>query len=439
MTMDKDQIRQEIRRLIVEYHKGAKKPLPHDRVPVSGKVYDENEMMNAMEAVLDGWWTESRFNTAFEKGLASFVGTKYALTVNSGSSANLLAFYSLTSQKLGERRICRGDEVISVAAAFPTTVNPIVQYGAVPVFLDVELGTYDIDLSRIEEAITPKTKAIFLAHTLGNPFDIARLKALAEKHRLWLIEDACDALGSRYSGRMVGSFGDLSTLSFYPAHQITTAEGGAVLTNNPLLHRIIRSFRDWGRDCWCPTGMDDTCKKRFKWKLGDLPMGYDHKYIYSEIGFNLKMTEFQAAIGLAQIAKLPGFIEKRKANFAYLRKRFEQEGLDRHFIMPRDTPGSDPAWFGFPLTLKGNADRTELLEFLNSKNIATRLVFAGNITKQPYFVDNKVPYRVVGGLKNTDEVMNKTFWIGVYPALEHAHMEYVVTSLKEWASKHAGA
>jgi len=435
--MDQEEIRREIRRLIAEYHRLGKKPLPRDRVPVSGKVFDENEMMNAVEAVLDGWWTEHRFNSEFEKGLASFVGTKYALTVNSGSSANLLAFYALTSQKLGERRINRGDEVISVAAAFPTTVNPIVQYGAVPVFLDVELGTYDIDLRMIEDAITGKTKAIFLAHTLGNPCDIKRIKKLAEEHRLWLIEDSCDALGSKYAGKMVGSFGDISTLSFYPAHQITTAEGGAVLTSNPLIHRIVRSFRDWGRDCWCPTGMDDTCKKRFQWKLGDLPMGYDHKYIYSEIGFNLKMTEFQAAIGLAQLAKLPGFIEKRKENFAYLKGRFAKEGLDRHFIMPKDTPDSDPAWFGFPLTLRGDLDRTGLLMHLNSKNIATRLLFAGNITKQPYFVENKIPHRVVGGLDNTDEVMNKTFWMGVYPALSQEHLDHVVSALKEWLVKNA--
>jgi CDP-4-dehydro-6-deoxyglucose reductase, E1 len=432
--MDKTRLREEIRRLVVQYYQSSKNTVPKDRVPVSGKVYDENEMLNVVDAVLDGWWTEHRFNAEFEKGLMSFCGTKYALTVNSGSSANLLAFFTLTSPKLGEKMIRKGDEVISVAAAFPTTVNPIVQYGAVPVFLDVEMGTYDIDLSHIEEAITEKTRAIFLAHTLGNPFDLGRIRKLADEHGLWLIEDACDALGSTYGGKPIGSIGHLSTLSFYPAHQITTAEGGAVLTSNPLLHRIARSFRDWGRDCWCPTGMDNTCKKRFKWKLGNLPAGYDHKYIYSEIGFNLKMTEFQAAIGLAQLAKLPDFIKARKKNFAYLRKRFIDEGLDRHFILPVDTPDSDPAWFGFPLTLKGGLDRTSLLEYLESKNIATRLVFAGNITKQPYFIDNKIPHRVVGSLENTDMVMEKTFWTGVYPALTQEHLDYVVSEIKAWVS-----
>ena len=415
-----------------KYGEKFKAALPADKAPVSGKVFDGEELAGAVEAVLDGWWTEAEYSAQFEQGLEKFVGTKHCLTVNSGSSANLVAFYSLTSRKLGGRRIRKGDEVVSVAAAFPTTVNPIIQYGCVPVFVDVELGTYNASLDAVEDAITDKTKAIFLAHTLGNPFEADKIRKLADEHGLWLVEDACDALGSKLRGKMAGTFGHVSTLSFYPAHQITTAEGGAVLSSDPLLDKIARSVRDWGRDCWCPTGKDDSCKKRFGWKLGNLPQGYDHKYTYSEIGYNLKMTDIQAAIGTAQLKKLPGFVEKRRENFGYLKKRFAEEGLDARFLLPKEAPGSEPSWFGFPLTITDGTDRTNLLKFLDSHGVGNRLLFAGNITKQPYFVDNKPDCRVHGSLSNTDTIMEKTFWIGVYPALEKQNLDYAVSKFKQF-------
>ncbi len=426
-----DKEREEIIAKVRAYAKRFASRFPADKVPVSGKVFDGDELANAVEAVLDGWWTEGKYTEMFEAALKKYICSNFALTVNSGSSASMVAFYTLTSKKLGERRIRKGDEVITVAAGFPTTVNPIILYGAVPVFVDVKIGTYNIDTDAIERAITGKTKAIFLAHTLGNPFDIEKVKGLADKYGLWLIEDNCDALGSTYNGKKTGAYGHLSTLSFYPAHHITTGEGGAVMTNDPVLYKIARSFRDWGRDCWCPTGVDDTCKKRFAWKLGNLPFGYDHKYIYSEVGFNLKMTEMQAAIGLAQMSKLDAFVRKRKENFDYLSRRFVEAGLEERFVLPVATRNSVPSWFGFPLAMKGNAERTKLLEMLNSRGVATRLIFAGNITKQPYFIDNGIDYRVSGELRNTDIVMEKSFWIGVYPALGRENLDHAVSSIAD--------
>lgn len=425
--MERGRILEEVRK----YARAMDTKVPAGKVPVSGKVFDEEEIANAVDAVLDCWWTEGRYNAEFETALSKYVGTHFALTVNSGSSANLAAFYSLTSKRLGEKRIKKGDEVISAAAGFPTTINPIVQFGAVPVLLDVELGTYNLRAEDIEAAITPKTKAIFIAHTLGNPYEVKKIREIADAHGLWLIEDACDALGGKHDGRMIGTFGHISTLSFYPAHQITTAEGGAVLTSDPVLYKIARSFRDWGRDCWCPTGKDDTCKKRFGWKLGNLPFGYDHKYIYSETGFNLKMTDIQAAIGLAQMKKVDSFVKKRRQNFNYLKKRFEEEKLDERFILPVEAKNSEASWFGFPLTIKNNVDRTKLLEQLNQKGVATRLLFAGNITKQPYFVNNEIGHRIFKDLKNTDIAMEKTFWTGVYPGLEQQHLDYCIAQVAE--------
>ena len=392
-------------------------------IPPAGKVLDAAELQLMVEAALDGWLTTGRFNDAFEERLARFLGVKHLITVNSGSSANLIAFSTLTSPKLGERAIRPGDEVIGVAAGFPTTVNPILQFGAVPVFVDVELGTYNIDASRIEEAIGPRTKAIMLAHTLGNPFNLDLVTRLCKQHNLWLIEDCCDALGSTYQGRMVGTFGDLGTLSFYPAHHITMGEGGAVFTNSGILKPIAESFRDWGRDCFCAPGHDNTCKKRFAWQLGDLPAGYDHKYTYSHAGYNLKITDMQAACGLAQLAKAPDFIARRKANFSFLKERLK--ACAELLILPEATPHSDPSWFGFPLTLRPEArvSRLDLLRHLDQHKIGTRLLFGGNLTRQPYFQGRN--YRVVGDLTNTDRIMHDTFWIGVYPGLDEEHLDFV--------------
>lgn len=392
-------------------------------IPPSGKVIGAPEFKNLVEASLDGWLTTGRFNDAFERRLADFLGVRHVITCNSGSSANLIAFSTLTSPKLGERAIKPGDEVISVAAGFPTTVNPIIQFGAIPVFIDIELATYNIDANQIESAIGPKTKAIMLAHTLGNPFNLDVVTALCKKHGLWLIEDCCDALGSTYHGQKVGTFGDIGTLSFYPAHHITMGEGGAVFTNDAQLKRIAESFRDWGRDCYCPPGKENTCGKRFGWKLGDLPLGYDHKYIYSHAGYNLKITDMQAACALAQMDRLPDFVESRKRNFRFLRERLVE--LEDFFILPQATENSDPAWFGFPLTLRDNAGitRLDLLRYLEQCRIGTRLLFSGNLTRQPYFAGRS--FRVAGELVNTDRVANDTFWVGVWPGLNDAHLDYI--------------
>jgi len=380
------------------------------------------------EAVLDGWLTTGRFNDAFEKRLAKYLGRRCVLTTNSGSSANLLAFSALTSPRLGERAIVPGDEVIAVAAGFPTTVNPIIQCGAVPVFVDIDMATCNIDPQLIESAITPRTKAVMLAHTLGNPFDLGVVRALCDKHDLWLIEDCCDALGATYDGRMVGSFGDIGTLSFYPAHHITMGEGGAVFTDKPLLKRIMESFRDWGRDCYCPPGEDNTCGKRFAWQLGDLPAGYDHKYTYAHLGYNLKITDMQAACALAQMDRLDDFIAARKRNFTWLRERLQ--GSSEYLVLPQATPKSDPSWFGFPLTVRDGErfKRVDLLRFLDARGVGTRLLFAGNLVRQPYMQGRN--YRVAGPLPVTEKVMHDTFWVGIWPGLGEEQLEHIAASIE---------
>ena len=397
-------------------------------VSPSGKVIGSTELQYMVDASLDGWLTTGRFNNQFEKKLADFLSVKHALTTNSGSSANLLAFTALTSIKLGERRIKPGDEVITVAAGFPTTVNPILQNNCIPVFVDVDIPTYNIKTDLLEEAYSEKTKAVMIAHTLGNPYNLKAVKAFTEKHNLWLIEDCCDALGSEYNGEKVGSFGDIGTLSFYPAHHITMGEGGAVFTNNEELRKCIESFRDWGRDCYCQPGNDNTCGKRISWQLGNLPEGYDHKYTYAHLGYNLKITDMQAACGLAQLEKIDAFVQSRKDNFNYLTKKLQN--LTDYLCLPKATDNSDPAWFGYPITIKDSAkiSRVGLLKYLDQYNIGTRLLFAGNITRQPYFENRE--YRIVGNLKNTDKIMNDTFWIGVYPDLTTDMLDYVVEKLE---------
>jgi CDP-6-deoxy-D-xylo-4-hexulose-3-dehydrase len=398
-------------------------------VPAAGKVIGAGELRNMVDAVLDGWLTSGRFNTGFEQRLGQFLAVEHVLTINSGSSANLLAFSALCSPSLGERAIKIGDEVITVAAGFPTTINPILQNGCVPVFVDVTLPTYNIDVAQIEKAISSRTRAIMLAHTLGNPFDLAEVCRIARKHGLWLIEDCCDALGSRYEGRSVGTFGDIGTLSFYPAHHITMGEGGAVFTRDPQLKRILESLRDWGRDCYCATGCDNTCGQRFAQQHGDLPFGYDHKYTYSQLGYNLKITDVQAACALAQLDRLPDFIAARKRNFA-LTQRLAP--LADSLLLPEATPGSDPSWFGFPLTLKPEAacDRVDLLRYLDEQRIGTRLLFAGNVTRQPYMAGRN--FRVAGSLGNTDRVMNDTFWIGLWPGLSTGMLDYAADKIGEF-------
>ncbi len=405
-------------------------------VPVSGKVFDEREMTLLADSGLDFWLTTGRFAESFEKRFAKRLGLAHAILTNSGSSANLLAVSALTSPFLGDKRLKPGDEVVTVAASFPTTVNPMLQNRLVPVFVDVELGTYGPTAESLERAVTDKTRAIMIAHTLGNPFELDAAVRLAEKRGLWLIEDSCDALGSTYNGRTVGTFGDLATYSFYPAHHITMGEGGAVATANGRLHKLLESFRDWGRDCWCAPGKDNTCGKRFDWQLGELPCGYDHKYTYSHVGYNLKATDMQAAVGVAQLDKLDGFIAARKRNFKLL-----HDGLSRfeeHLILPRATPGSDPSWFGFPITVKAGAPfkREKLTLFLESRKIATRLLFGGNILRQPYFKD--VPHRVVGSLANTDAVMNGTFWIGVFPGITEEMVAYVLEQFEAFFMEQGG-
>jgi CDP-6-deoxy-D-xylo-4-hexulose-3-dehydrase len=430
-------IRNEILSLVNDYSEinfKQKEFIPGvSEVPVSGKVIGSLELKNMVEASLDGWLTTGRFNEQFEKKLASFLGIKCLLTVNSGSSANLIAFSTLTSPKLKERAIQKGDEVITVAAGFPTTVNPIIQFGAIPIFIDVKIPTYNIDESLVEEAITNKTKAIMLAHTLGNPFNLKKIKEICDKYNLWLIEDSCDALGSKFNNQNVGTFGDLATLSFYPAHHITMGEGGAVFTNSKKLERIAESFRDWGRDCYCEPGKDNTCNKRFGWQLGDLPFGYDHKYTYSHLGYNMKITDMQAACGLAQLGRLQGFIKKRKENFDFLYKNLKN--LEKFIILPKAEENSEPSWFGFPISLKKDNKicRNDLIKYLNENKIGTRLLFSGNLTKQPYMKD--VNFRIHKELKNTDFVMENTFWIGLYPGLFVSHLEYVSEKLKIFFSK----
>ena len=402
-------------------------------VPVSGKVIGALELQNMVEASLDGWLTTGRFNQQFEEKLSQFLGIKCLLTVNSGSSANLIAFSTLTSPKLKERAIQKGDEVITVAAGFPTTVNPIVQFGAIPVFVDVKIPTYNIDENLVEAAITKKTKAVMLAHTLGNPFNVKKIKEICEKYNLWLIEDSCDALGSKFDNQNVGTFGDLATLSFYPAHHITMGEGGAVFTNSKKLERIAESFRDWGRDCYCEPGKDNTCNKRFGWQLGDLPYGYDHKYTYSHSGYNMKITDMQAACGLAQLDRLEGFIKKRKVNFNFLYKNLRD--LEEFLILPEQEKNSEPSWFGFPLSLRKNSkfNRNDLIKYLNDNKIGTRLLFSGNLIKQPYM--KNVNFKVQGVLKNTDFVMENTFWIGLYPGLSQRHLDYSCNKIKYYFKK----
>ena len=399
-------------------------------IPVSGKCIGKEELKNMVEASLDGWLTTGRFNDEFQKKLSAFLGIKCLLTVNSGSSANLVAFSTLTSLKLKERAIKKGDEIITVAASFPTTVNPIIQFGAIPVFLDIKIPTYNIDENLIEESITSKTKAIMIAHTLGNPFNVKKIKEICDKYNLWLIEDTCDALGSKYNNQLVGTFGDLATLSFYPAHHITMGEGGAVFTNSIKLKRIAESFRDWGRDCYCEPGKDNTCNKRFDWQLGDLPYGYDHKYTYSHMGYNLKITDMQAACGLAQLDRLEGFIKKRKENFNFLYKNLKD--LEEFLILPKPEKNSEPSWFGFPLSLKNNNqyNRNDLINYLNECKIGTRLLFSGNLIKQPYM--KNINFKVHGDLKNTDLIMKNTFWIGLYPGLSSEHLQYLVLKIKNF-------
>ena len=433
----KDKIRSAIQQLTTEYYEEvfSKRPFTpgESPVPVSGRVFDDSDMFAIVESGLDFWLTAGRFADLFEFKFAKFVGVRDARLVNSGSSANLVAVSVLTSQTLGERQLKPGDEVITVAAGFPTTINPIVQNKLVPVFVDVELGTYNVNVSQLEEALSTRTKAMIFAHTLGNPFNLAAVSEFARKHNLWLIEDCCDALGSTYGGRRVGTFGDMATFSFYPAHHITMGEGGCVATNKPQLTKLIESFRDWGRDCWCAPGKDNTCGKRFDWQLGTLPYGYDHKYTYSHIGYNLKATDMQAAVGVSQLAKLPHFIERRKENFNYLKAALKP--LEEFLILPHSEPDSDPSWFGFPIGVRPDLSfkRDDLTRALNDRKIGTRLLFGGNLLRQPAYAGCE--YRVIGDLPNTDFVMNNVFWIGVYPALTHPMLDFVAGTIHAFISR----
>lgn len=421
-----EQIQSKISALVSQYAEEKYKTkdfIPGQTViPPAGKVIGELELQYMVEASLDGWLTTGRFNDKFEKELAAYLGVKHLITVNSGSSANLVAFSALTSSKLGDRAVKVGDEVISVAAGFPTTINPIIQFGAIPVFLDVDIPTYNIDVTKLEQALSPKTKAVFIAHTLGNPYDLRAIRTFCDTHKLWLIEDCCDALGSRYDGKLVGTFGDIATVSFYPAHHITMGEGGAVFTNNDQLKTIAESFRDWGRDCYCQPGCDNTCGKRYCQQLGQLPAGYDHKYTYSHLGYNLKITDMQAACGLAQLTRLDDFVQKRKDNFNYLKSKLQE--CSELLILPEATPNSEPSWFGFPITVKETAGftRGELLTYLDDNKVGTRLLFAGNVTKQPYMQGRN--FRAIGELTNSDRIMNQTFWVGIYPGLTEEMLDY---------------
>ena len=438
MSNSADTLRTQIIGLVREYYKAAfptHKFIPGEStIPYAGRVFDDEELANLVEAALDFWLTAGRFAAQFEDKFSQFFGLKHCLLTNSGSSANLLALSCLTSPKL-ERRLKPGDEVITVASGFPTTVNPIIQNQLTPVFVDITIPTYNVDVTQLEDAYSEQTRVVMLAHTLGNPFDLDSVVGFAQRHDLWLIEDCCDAVGATYHGRKVGTFGDLATVSFYPAHHITMGEGGAVLTNSSLLNNLVASFRDWGRDCWCEPGKDNTCGKRFEWQLGDLPYGYDHKYIYSHIGYNLKVTDMQAAVGVAQLKKLPAFIEARRHNFQTLYEGLRD--LQEYFILPEATPGSDPSWFGFPLAVRPEAPftRNQVVQYLEEHKIATRLLFGGNLVRQPAYCDSDVQYRVVGALKNSDFVMNQVFWIGVYPGLTGEMLDFVASTIREFASE----
>ena len=428
-----DQIKKQILDLVEQYYDVAHKKKPFqdgDPVPVSGRVYDSTDMKYLVESSLDFWLTSGKYATKFEKDFAKFFGLKKALLTNSGSSANLLALSALTSPKLKKRQVLPGDEVITVAAGFPTTVNPIIQNQLVPVFIDVEYPGLEVSIDKLKKAITKKTKVIMIAHALGNPFDAESIAKIAKEHNIWLIEDNCDSLGSKINGKLTGTFGDISTVSFYPAHHITMGEGGCVLTNSAKLGKIIESFRDWGRDCWCPPGEDNTCGKRFNWKLGQLPKGYDHKYTYSHVGYNLKVTDMQAAVGCSQLEKLDTFIAIRQDNYKKLYKKLSE--FNDYLILPENNPNTEPSWFGFPIATKPEkgVDRNHLVKYLNSKKIGTRLLFAGNLLKQPAYLN--IDHRVVGDLKNSDKVMKFIFWIGVYPGIDDKKIDYIYRTFKDY-------
>lgn len=435
--MTKDALRQQILELVAQYHEVAFAERPFvpgvSPVPISGRVFDAEDMQYLVDSGLDFWLTTGRFAAEFEKQFAQVTGARTATLVNSGSSANLLALTALTSPKLGDRQLRPGDEVITVASGFPTTVNPIIQNGLVPVFVDVQLGTYDIDVTQLEPARSNRTRAVMIAHTLGNPFDLQAVTDFCRRHNLWLIEDCCDALGATYQGKQVGTFGDVATVSFYPAHHITMGEGGAVLTNAPRLKTLVESFRDWGRDCWCEPGKDNTCGKRFDWQLGSLPFGFDHKYTYSHIGYNLKATDMQAAVGVSQLKKLPKFIEARRKNFRYLHEGLSD--LSDVLLLPQATPGSDPSWFGFPLAVRPEAPftREQLTRHLDARKIGTRLLFGGNLLRQPAYA--RTPHRKIGELPNSDFVMNRVFWLGVYPGLDENRLAFVTDVVRRFCKQ----
>lgn len=440
--------REEIKSLVGEFYKEFKEPVeskenfkPGDRISYASRVYDEKEMQSLTDAMLDFWLTTGRFSKEFEKNFAQWIGVKYAHLVNSGSSANLIAFSALTAPELGDRQIKKGDEVITVACGFPTTINPIIQYGAVPVFLDVTVPQYNIDVEQLEAAYTEKTKAVMIAHTLGNPFDLKTVKEFCDKHNLWLVEDNCDALGSKYTidgvTKYTGTWGDIGTSSFYPPHHMTMGEGGAVYTNNPLLNRLILSYRDWGRDCICVSGQDNLCGHRWDGQFGELPVGYDHKYTYSHFGYNLKVTDLQAAVGVEQLKKFPSFIERRKHNWARLHAALED--IQDKIILPEPAENSDPSWFGFLISVRPETglNRNDVTKYIESKNVQTRLLFSGNIIKQPCFneIRGTDAYRVVGNLENSDFVVNNTFWVGVYPGMTDAMIDYMAQVIKEAVGK----